>query len=345
MDSILLIFGIALAYLFAFINGFHDGGNLIAANVMSKSIPPKKALYLACAGEFLGPFILGSAVADTLGRDVFGASSFNDMSALVSICAALASAVTWSLMTWWVGMPPGATHTLLGGLLGGFVAAFGLSGLNWSVALGKIFLALFMAPVMGFVASSLAASFFVPRFSVKEESYRKSQWISLLFLSVGHGANNAQKTTAVIVLMLLAYGSLKAFNIPFWTLLGAAGVLTAGVSVGAWKILKIFANKTFRIAPSHSLVGQGATGFMMLAANVLGCPVSATQIVKSSLVGSGAARRQKDLRKILVRDILIAWVVNLPASAFMAAALYWTAARVLGQGMGSLESIMKSIGQ
>lgn len=345
MDSILLILGIALAYIFAFIIGFHDGGNLIAANVMSKSIPPKKALFLACAGEFLGPFILGSAVADTLGRDVFTVSSFNGMTGLVLICAALASAVTWSLMTWLVGMAPGATYTLLGGLLGGFVAAFGLSGVNWSVALGKILVALLMAPVMGFVVSSLVASFFVPRFFVKEESYKKSQWISLLLLGVGHGANNAQKTTAMIVLILVAYGSLKAFSIPFWTLLGAAGVLTAGVSVGAWKILKIFANKTFRIGPSHSLVGQGATGFIMLAANLLGCPVSATQIVKSSLVGSGAARRQKDLVKILVRDILIAWVVNLSASAFMAAALYWTTARVLGQGMGSLESIMKSIGQ
>jgi PiT family inorganic phosphate transporter len=345
MDSVLLIFGIALAYLFALINGLHDGGNLIATNVISKSVAPRKALYLACAGEFLGPFILGSAVANTLGRDVFGSSSLNGTAALVSVCAALVSAVTWSLMTWWVGMPPGATHTLLGGLLGGFVAAFGLSGVNWSVAVGKIFVALFMAPIMGFLVSALVAHFFVPRSSGSEEPYRKSQWISLLFLSVGHGANNAQKTIAMIVLMLLAYGSLKAFSIPLWTLLGAAAALTAGVSIGAWKILKIFGNKTFRIAPSHSLVGQGATGFMMLVANLLGCPVSTTQIVKSSLLGSGAAQRQKDVGKILVKDILVAWVVNFPASAFMAAALYWTSARVLGQGMGSLESIMKSIGQ
>jgi PiT family inorganic phosphate transporter len=345
MDFILLIFGIALAYLFAFINGFHDGGNLIATNVISKSIAPQTALCLACVGEFLGPFILGSAVADTLGQDVFGPSSMNGMAALISVCAALVSAVTWSLMTWWVGMPPGATHTLLGGLLGGFIAAFGLSGVDWSVALGKVFSVLFIAPIIGFLISFVLARFLVSRYSSREEPCKKSQWVSLLFLSVGHGANNAQKATAMIALMLLAHGSVKAFNVPFWTLLGAAGSLTAGVLLGIRKVLKIFSNKSYRIAPPHSLVGQGATGFTMLAANLLGCPVSTTQIVKTSLVGSGAARRREDLAKILVRDTLIAWLVNLPASAFMAAALYWTAARVLGEGTGSFESIMKYIGQ
>jgi PiT family inorganic phosphate transporter len=345
MDSILLIFGVALAYLFAFINGFHDGGNLIATNVISKSLAPQKALYLACAGEFLGPFILGSAVAVTLGKDVFGPSSLNGTAALISICAALVSAVTWSLMTWWVGMPPGATHTLLGGLMGGFVAAFGLSGVNWSAALGKIFVALLVAPILGFLVSFFIARFFVLSSSGRDGPYRKSQWISLLLLSIGHGANNAQKATAMIALMLLAHGSLKAFGVPFWTLLGAAGVLTAGVSLGAWKVLKIFGNRTYRIGAFHSLASQGTTGFVMLAANLLGCPVSTTQIVKSSLVGSGAARRQKDLGKILAKDTLISWLVNLPASGFMAAALYWTTAGVLGQGMGSFESLMKSIGQ
>jgi PiT family inorganic phosphate transporter len=343
VDHILLIFGIAAAFLYAFISGFHDGGNLIAANVLSRSIAPQKALYLACAGEFFGPFILGSAVAVTLGREIFTASSLTGTAFLLSICAALVSAITWSLMTWWVGMPPGSTHTLLGGLLGGFAAAFGSSGITWSMAIAKILMVLLIAPFLGFAASALSVRFF--KSYPSHRGYRRQQGISLLLLSAGHGANNAQRATALVVMMLLASGSLDLFRIPFWALTGAAATLAVGVSMGAWRIVRVLGTGNARIQPAHALVCQGTAAWVVLGADLIGCPVSTSQIVKVSLLGSGAPRRHISLGKNLTKNVFTAWIVNFPASAVMAAAIYWTAASILGQGMGSFETIMKAIGQ
>jgi PiT family inorganic phosphate transporter len=346
VDDILLIFGIVLAFLYAFISGFHDGGNLIATNLLSKSMAPKKALSLACAGEFLGPFILGSAVAATLGTEIFKVSSSLDGSAfLLSLCAALVSAITWSLMTWWVGMPPGSTHTLLGGLLGGFAAAFDSSGITWSLAIAKILVVLLIAPFVGFIASALSVRLFKVYLSHGAGSYRNHQGVSLFLLSAGHGANNAQRATALIGMMLLASGSLSFFKIPLWALAGAAATLAVGVSMGAWRIVKVLRSGNARIWSAHSLVCQGTAAWVVLGANLIGCPVSTSQIVKVSLLGSGAPRRQASLARTLMKNVFTAWIVNFPASAVMAAAIYWTAAPLLGQGMGSFERIMKAIGQ
>lgn len=345
MDQILLTFGIALAFLYAFFTGFHDGGNLIATNVLSGSMDPKKALCLACAGEFIGPFLLGSAVAVTLGREIFSASSLNGSASVLCVCAGLLSAITWGLMTWWVGMPPGSTHTLLGGLIGGFIAAFGLSGVIWSVAMVKVLVALFITPLAGFGASALSVHLYKGHFPQGQEGYKRQQGISLLLLSAGHGANNAQRATALIAMMLLASGSWKLFKIPLWATTGAAATLAVGVSMGAWKIVKLLGAGKFRISPPYAFLCQGTAALVVLAANLLGCPVSTSQIVKSSLLGSGAPRSQKPLGKILMKNVFTAWIVNFPASAVMAAAIYWIAAPLLGQGMGSFERIMKAIGQ
>jgi PiT family inorganic phosphate transporter len=345
LDHILLILGIVLVFLYTFFSGFHDGGNLIAINVLSRSIAPQKALYLACAGEFVGPFILGSAVATTLGREIFEASSLNGSAPLLSLCAGLVSAITWGLMTWWVGMPPGSTHTLLGGLLGGFVAAFGLSGLIWSAAMVKILVVLFIAPFVGFAASALSVRVLKVQFSPGKDGYRRQQGMSLLLLSAGHGANNAQRAAALVVMMLLASGSLDLFRIPVWATAGAAATLAVGISMGAWKIVKLLGTGNLRISHTHASVCQGTAALVVLAASLFGCPVSTSQIVKSSLLGSGAPRRHKGLGKILMKNVFTAWIVNFPASALMAAAIYWIAAPVLGLGMGSFGSIMKAIGQ
>ena len=345
MDDILLIFGVASALFFAFMSGFRDGGNLIAANVLSRSVAPQRALYLACAGELLGPFVLGSAVAVTLGREVFDMSSLEGQAALLCLCAAVVSATAWSLLTWWAGSPAGATHSLLGGLLGGFVAAFGLSGVIWSVGLAKILFVLFIVPIAGLVVSTLIKGLTKMHLSRSAEKHRKGQWLTLFVLSAGHGANNAQKATALITMMLLASGYLNSFEVPFWSVFCAAIALTLGVSIGAWKIVKIFGKKTFRITPAQSLVSQGSAGAAVLAACLLGGPVSANQTVKSSLLGASPAERQRDTGGIVMKDIVVSWLVNFPGAAMTAAALYWIAAGVLGHGMGSFERIMDFMGQ
>jgi PiT family inorganic phosphate transporter len=345
VEQALLTFGVALTFIYTLFSGFHDGGNLIATNVLSGSLPPKKALYLACAAEFVGPFIFGSALAATLGREIFEISALNGSACLLALCAGLISTLTWGIMTWWVGMPPGSTHTLLGGLLGGFIAAFGLSGVTWSNALAKILMILFLSPLAGFGACALTARVLKRNLSKSGKGYGKRLWVSLLLLGAGHGSNNAQRATALIAMMLLASGSSDIFNLPVWATAVAAATLAAGVSVGGRKIVRLLRVGDSRIRPGHALTCQGTAASVVLAANLLGCPVSTSQIVKASLLGSGAPRGDRGVGKILMKNVLTAWIVNFPASAVMAAAIYWTAAPLLGQGMGSFERIMRAIGQ
>ena len=346
MEQVLLIFGTALALFLAFMSGFRDGGNLIAANVLSRSVTPQSALYAACAGELLGPFVLGSAVAVTLGGEVFDMSSLEGgREALLCLCAAMASATTWSLLTWWAGAPAGATHTLLGGLLGAFTAAFGLSGVNWSMGLAKILLVLFVVPIVGFVVSALIRILSKMRFPRSGEEHRKGQWLALFALSAGHGANNAHKATALITMMLLASGYLRSFDVPLWSVFSAAVVLALGLSMGAWRVAKIIGKQTYRITPVQSLVSQGSAGAVVLCATLLGCPVSTNQVLKASLVGASPVERQRDPGRIVMKDVMIGWSVNLPAAAITAATFYWIAAGALGHGMGSFERIMEFIGQ
>lgn len=345
MEHILLIFGIALAFLYALFAGFHDGGNLIAANVLAKSITPGKALCAACAAEFIGPFLFGSAVAVTLGGEVFEISARQGSVCLLALCAGLVSGITWGLMTWWVGMPPGSTHTLLGGLLGGFVAAFGPSGVAWSGGLAKVLTVLLIAPFAGFAACALSARLAGPGFSQGVKGYGIRLGASLLLLGTAHGSNNAQRATALVAMLLLASGSLDVFRLPSWATAGAAAALGAGVSAGGWKIMKFLKVTRSAIRPAHALISQGTAATVVLAATLLGCPVSTSQVVKASLLGSGAPLRNKDMGKILMKSVFTAWLVNFPASAIMAAAIYWTGALVLGLGMGSFEDIMRAIGQ
>ncbi|MBN2032113.1 MAG: anion permease [Deltaproteobacteria bacterium] len=341
----MVIFGIALALLFAFMSGCRDGGNIIAANVLSKSITPQKALHLACVGELFGPFLLGSAVAFTLGKQVFDVVSLKGPDALLCLCAALASATTWSHLTWWAGSPAGATHTLLGALLGGFVAAFGLSGVNSSAALIKIFLVLLIVPIAGFVLSSFVMSLTNRSIPASVEGYRKAHWLMLFLVSAGHGANNAQKATALITMTLLASGYATSFEIPLWSVFCTAVALSFGLSLGAWKIVKLLGKKTSRITPPQSFVSHGSTGMLVITATLVGSPISANQILKSSLLGVTPREGQRSPGRIVLKDILTVWLINFPAAGVTAAALYWIAAGALGYGMGSFGTIMEFLGQ
>lgn len=345
MNDFLFIFGIALALFFAFMSGFRDGGNLVAANVFSRSIAPQRALQLACAGQLLGPFVLGSAVAATLGKEIFPLSPVEGPPVLLCLCAAFVSTTTWSLLTGWAGLPAGATHSLMGGLMGGFLGAFGPSGVNWSMGLVKVFAVLLLVPAAAFILPVLITGFWKRRLPGRAEEHSKGQWLTLFVLSAGQGANNGHKAAALITMMLLASGSLSSFKAPLWSIFCAAGALTLGVFIGASKIIKIFGKRAFRITPAQSLLSQGSAGALVLAAGLLGCPVSTNQIVKSSLVGASPAERETDPGRLVLKDILAAWLINFPGAGMTAALLYWTAAGALGYGMGSFERIMEFMGQ
>lgn len=352
MEQLLLILVIVLAFVLAFINGFHDGFNVIANSVLSRSMIPVKALLFASTATFIAPLLFGTAVATTIGKDIINPASFN-LAAVVApmlfIISGLVSAIVWSLMTWWVGLPPSSSHALLGGLVGGGIAAFGFDIVNWSKLLFKAGLFLFMSPVAGiglaFLVMRLSISIYGRAHGPKEDFFKQTQWFSLICLSAGHGTNNAQKAMGIITMVLVVAGSIQAFEVPLWVVMSCALALALGVLAGGWKLLGMLGDRTFRIKPIHAFNAQFSGGLVILLAGLIGSPISTTQIVKSTIIGVGAGHRKRPVRMMLIRDIMIAWLITVPAAAFLSATIYWTVSGALGQGMGSFESIMKIFGQ
>lgn len=351
MEQVLFAVVIALAFVFAFINGFHDGSNIVATSVLSRAITPKKALAFAAIAEFGGAILFGTAVATTIGNGlldpVFLHPSRPVDSGLV-LLSALVGTIVWNVMTWWVGMPPSSSHSLIGGLLGGVIAASGFSLINWSRVL-VLLVILLVSPVAGVVIGrstmTLSSSLFRNRETFMNEFYRRTHLPSLLFLAASHGTNNAQKAMGLVTMMLVISGPLIAFEIPLWVFLGCAGTLSLGVYAGGWNIVKILGNRVFRIHPRHSSLSQLSSGCVMLAASLLGSPVSAIEVVKSTVIGARDQSLKRGVPRMVARDIAIAWMITMPATAFLAAAIYWTASGALGEGMGSFENLMRMFGQ
>ncbi|RLB16399.1 MAG: inorganic phosphate transporter [Deltaproteobacteria bacterium] len=352
MEQILLISVVTLGLVFAFINGFHDGGNVIATIVSSRSMSPRKALLIASMAEFLGPLSLGTAVAVTVGKDIIDPSCFvsgNNLIPGLLLISALVSAIVWDLLTWWVGMPSSSSHALVGGLVGAGIAAFGSDIVSWDNLFFKVILVLLVSPIIGMAAGYLVMklSIFVfhnahPRIG---NLFKRMQLFSMVFLGASHGTNDAQKSMGVITLMLFMSGGLSTFSVPGWVVLGCALSLALGVSFGGWRIIKTVGTKIFKVEPIHSFNAQLAAGSVIFAAGFLGGPVSTTQIVGSTIVGVGAGHRATDVRWIVVKDMIIAWLVTIPASTVLAGAIYLMASMALGQGMGGFENFMELLGQ
>jgi len=363
VEPFLLTSGIGLAFFFAFVSGVHDGGNLIASSVLSRSIAPRRALVVATAAVFVGPLVYGSAVVLTvsdvlLERPIFQSS--NPVPLCLFLVSGVASATLWTMMTWWVGKPSGSSYPLLGGLLGGAVAAFGFEMIHAWTLLCKVILFLLFCPVLGAVLARLGMT--MKSLFENDENpsplrgegkggggnpgarWRLVHDLSLLLEGMGHGANNAQKSAAVIFMLLLSTGSSGEGQIPFWAILGCSASLAAGVPVGGWKIARILSGKTYKVMPVHSFASQLAAGVVLACANLLGGFLSPNQLVKASVLGTGAGGRKETPWWILGKNMIMAWFIHLPACALIAAAVYWCASRALGLDMGSLETIMGGLG-
>lgn len=341
-----------LGFTFAFINGFHDGCNVIATIVSSRSMEPRKALLIASMAEFAGPLVLGTAVAATVGKDIIDPSFFltgTHITTALLLASALASAIVWDLTTWWVGMPASSSHALVGGLIGAGLAAFGADIVDWNNLFFKVILVLLASPVIGMAAGYVAMKCSILLFRNAHPRignfFKRIQLFSMIFLGASHGSNDSQKSMGIITLMLVVDGSLRNFTVPMWVVLGSAGAIAFGVSFGGWKILKTVGLKIFKVEPIHSFNAQLSAGAVIFAAGLIGGPVSTTQIVGSSIVGVGAASRASGVHWAVVKEIMIAWLVTIPASAALAVVVYFIGSGALGQGMEGLGHLMKFLGQ
>jgi PiT family inorganic phosphate transporter len=313
-----------LTLFFGFTNGFHDAANVVATIIATGAMSPRMALGMAALGEFVGPFLFGTAVAQTIGKNIIDISAFDprfiDLSTYL-IMAALIGAIVWNLATWFFGLPSSSSHALVGGMVGAVLVAYGPDKILWR-GLIYVVLVLFISPLLGFIFGTLflKATFYLAKNATPKANifFNKMQILSSVALSLSHGANDAQKPMGVIMMSLVILGLSPTFHIPLWVILSCASAIALGTASGGWRIIKTVGSKIYRLRSVHAFCAQTSSAIVILAASLLGGPVSTTHVVSSSIMGVGAGQRISAVRWGVAKSIIIAWFITIPASGIIA---------------------------
>jgi PiT family inorganic phosphate transporter len=320
----LLIGLIGVALFFDFLNGLHDAANSIATIVSTRVLRPQYAVMWAAFFNFIAFLFFGLHVAETLGTGIVDA----DIVTPGVIFAALAGAIAWNIITWLAGIPSSSSHALIGGLLGAGIAKAGTGAVVWTGVL-KTTSAIVLSPLTGFVLALiliLIVSWLFVRqtpFAV-DRSFRVLQFISASLYSLGHGGNDAQKTMGIIAVLLYSQGMLgDTFYVPLWVVLSCQAVLALGTLFGGWRIVHTMGSKITRLNPMQGFCAETGGAITLFGATWLGIPVSTTHTITGAIIGVGAARRVSAVRWGIAGNIVIAWVVTLPATAVISAVTYY----------------------
>lgn len=319
-DWLAVVF-IVLMALYSFFIGFNNSGTLIAAPISTRSLAPRSAIALASVFEFVGPFLFGSAVAATIGRDFLNPEVIN----LNVLVAMVISQILWSFGTWYFGLPSSSTHALVGGLCGAAFAAAGVSAFLPG-GLVHILIGLLLAPVFGLVGGfvTMKAIMFLSRGASPSinQVFRRGHLITTPALAMSHGANNGQQSIGVIVLGLSLLGTESTFNVPVWVTFMVALALALGVATGGYRIMRTLGAQIYRLRPVHGFASQGSSAAIILTSATLGTPVSTTQVISTSIMGVGAADRLRGVRWGVAGHIMTAWLVTIPVVFTSSALLY-----------------------
>ena len=319
----LLIFTvIALALLFDFINGFHDTANAIATSVSTRAIRPSEAIVMAAFLNFMGA-MYSTGVAKTIGADIVKSALHVDEHIII---AALAGAVLWNLLTWWVALPSSSSHALVGGIIGAMLVSTGPSGLNF-FGIGKIVLSLILSPVIAIVSGCFIMNILFRIFgryspSLINGRFKKMQLVSAAMMAFSHGSNDAQKSMGIITLALLSGGYIEVFEVPFYVKILAAVAMAFGTALGGWRIIRTIGGKIFKLEPISGFAADLNSSMVIFSATLLHLPVSTTHVVAGSIMGVGTAKRISAVRWGVAQQMLVAWVLTIPCTALMGSLLY-----------------------
>ncbi|HSF79626.1 MAG TPA: inorganic phosphate transporter [Anaerolineales bacterium] len=320
--SFVLVLFVFIALAFDFLNGFHDSANVVATAIASRAISPRWALGMSALANFAGPFLFGVAVAETIGNEVVTGEAVTVPVAL----AALISAIVWNVLTWLLGIPSSSSHALVGGFVGAAIAGYGLHVIHLE-GMYKVLLGLFISPVIGLIFGWIAMrqALFMGQWMSRRATYfyRRAQWFTTLVLGLSHGTNDAQKTMGILTMGLVAFGILKEFEVPLWVIFVSASAIALGTAFGGWRLIRTMGAGFYRVRPVHAFTSQVASSVVILGAALLGSPVSTTQVISSTIVGAGAAQRVPMVRWGVANQILIAWILTIPATILMGALVFW----------------------
>ncbi|HEX9238803.1 MAG TPA: anion permease [Xanthobacteraceae bacterium] len=319
----LLIGLILVALAFDFLNGLHDTANSIATLVSTRMLRPRYAVAWAAFFNFIAFLVFGVHVARTVGVGIVSAGVIDAH----VIFGALMGAIFWNLITWWAGIPSSSSHALIGGLLGAGLVKAGLSCIVWPglITTGAFIV---LSPLLGFLLALfliLAVSWAFVRANPRsvEPAFHWLQFIAASLISLGHGGNDAQKTMGIIAVLLFSQGYLGSdFYVPFWVVLICQAMIALGTLVGGWRIVRTVGSKITRMTPVQGCCASAGGAIILFAATFLGIPVSTTHTVTGSIVGVGAARKASAVRWNVASNIVMAWIITLPASGLMAALCY-----------------------
>jgi PiT family inorganic phosphate transporter len=324
---VFLILTILVAVAFDFTNGFHDTANAIATSVSTRVLSPGVAILMAAILNFAGAFI-STTVAKTIGSDVADTAALTS----VVVMSALLAAIFWNLLTWYYALPSSSSHALIGGIVGAAVAG---SAAHFSVlkleGILTIVLSLLLSPMVGFLLAYLLilGLTWLFRGLVPAQVTATSRWlqrVSAAFVAFSHGSNDAQKTMGVITAAILAYQSgttPASFSVPDWVMLLSATAMALGTTFGGWRIIKTMGMHIAKLRPLDGFAAESSSALVILAASLLGLPVSTTHTIAGSIMGVGAHQRISAVRWGVAGNIIIAWVVTGPITAVLAAIIYF----------------------
>ena len=327
MTDVLLWSVIAAALLFDFVNGFHDAANSIATVVATRVLPPFAAVVWAAAFNFLAFLVFGTAVATTIATGVVDQSVLS----IGVIFAGLVGAIVWNVVTAILGLPSSSSHALVGGMVGAAVAKAG-----WDAIIGeglrKIGVFIVWSPLIGLVLA-LTAIIVVMWIVYKRRNphrvnrtFRVLQLFSAAAFSLGHGANDAQKTMGIILALLIAEGKVSSDEVPLWVVLSAHTAIALGTLFGGWRIVRTMGTRLTRLQPMSGVCAESSAAFVLFFTSAKGIPVSTTHTITGAVVGVGSANRLSAVRWNIARRVVWAWILTIPGSAVVAAAVYWVLA-------------------
>lgn len=328
----MLFIGIGAVMLYDFTNGFHDAADMVATALASMTMTPRAAIVIVTIFTFVGPFVGGVAVADTIGEFVKVTGQPVHVAQSVTI-AAIFSAISFNLITWKLGLPSSSSTSLTSGLVGAGLYAVGNSRIHWGISeLGHGHLEGFMKIVAGMVFSPLAGllvGFLMIRFLLsilKRLTIRSkkllvaTQYITVSWLALSHGTNDAQNGMGVMAMLLFASGVYPVFHVPVWVILLCAGSITVGTLFGGWNIIKTVGFGIYKVRLVHSIADQLGSAFIILSSSMIGAPTSTTQVVTTTLMGVGAGERPRHVRWMMAKSIVTGWVMNIPVCILLGAA-------------------------
>ena len=341
----LIVFIIAVALIFDYINGFHDAANSIATIVGTRVLSPLAAVVWASFFNFVALFIFGTPVAKTIGKGLIDIAIVNQH----VILAGLLGAIAWNLITWWYGIPSSSSHALIGGYAGAAIAKAGFGAVimsGWTLTIAFIVLSPVIGMTLGFgLMTSVFWIFRKARPARVDRLFRVLQFASAAAFSLSHGANDAQKTMGIIMSLLIASSALFANEtgllshmyvttdgeIPWWVKFGAHFAIAMGTLLGGWRIVHTMGSRVTKLRPVGGFCAETGGAISVLFATFLGVPVSTTHTITGAIVGVGATTRLSAVRWGIARRIVWAWVLTIPASATLAAVAYalvsrWTIA-------------------